>query len=289
VNLIHMANKHFANYGDIWKHLPLGDLLRAHPPRAYWETHAGSALYELTPSPGRDHGVSHLLRAAEAQELLRDAALVQLLGPSPRQYPGSPGMALHLLAGCDTRFLFCDIDGESIESIGRAAVERGMDHRLTLVRGDGLDAVRERAAAWPETDLRGVLVLIDPFDPFQVGAGGAGAITCFAELAARGATAIFWYALDTPRPSRAMLWFNIRRALADEPRIDPASLWAGEMTLRDPGRANAEGISLNGCGLLAAHVPGDILEQWTSQGRAIAASYPADDPGGLDFAAVPID
>ena len=33
-------NNHFAELGDVWKHLPLAEILRVDPPRAYWETHA---------------------------------------------------------------------------------------------------------------------------------------------------------------------------------------------------------------------------------------------------------
>ena len=44
-------NTHFAELGDVWKHLPLAEILRINLPRQYWETHAGSASYALTESP----------------------------------------------------------------------------------------------------------------------------------------------------------------------------------------------------------------------------------------------
>src|SRR5436309_1658093 len=50
-------NNHFAELGDVWKHLPLAEILRITPPRDYWETHAGSASYALTESPSSlQHG-----------------------------------------------------------------------------------------------------------------------------------------------------------------------------------------------------------------------------------------
>src|SRR5439155_10410780 len=33
-----MMNNYFAELGDVWKHLPLADILRITPPRHYWET-----------------------------------------------------------------------------------------------------------------------------------------------------------------------------------------------------------------------------------------------------------
>jgi 23S rRNA A2030 N6-methylase RlmJ len=50
-------NRHFAELGDVWKHLPLAEILHMDPPRVYWETHAGSASYPLTESPSRLHGL----------------------------------------------------------------------------------------------------------------------------------------------------------------------------------------------------------------------------------------
>gem|GEM_PF-3449085 len=35
-----MANKHFGSIGDIWKHLPLAEILEIERPRNYWESHA---------------------------------------------------------------------------------------------------------------------------------------------------------------------------------------------------------------------------------------------------------
>ena len=59
-------NTHFAELGDVWKHLPLAEVLRVNPPLHYWETHAGSAYYALTASPSRLHGVLRFLALAPA-------------------------------------------------------------------------------------------------------------------------------------------------------------------------------------------------------------------------------
>ncbi len=52
-----MANVHYARIGDVWKHLPLAEILSAERPGRYWESHAGSSTYPLTRSPERDYGV----------------------------------------------------------------------------------------------------------------------------------------------------------------------------------------------------------------------------------------
>src|SRR5919201_4868027 len=50
-----MANPHFARIGDVWKHGPLVEVLTTMRPDLYAETHAGSAAYQLTPSPERGY------------------------------------------------------------------------------------------------------------------------------------------------------------------------------------------------------------------------------------------
>src|SRR6516162_8570381 len=42
-----MANQHFGNIGDVWKHVVLAEVLEREPPAWYAETHAGSAAYAV--------------------------------------------------------------------------------------------------------------------------------------------------------------------------------------------------------------------------------------------------
>jgi hypothetical protein len=77
-----MANTHFAEIGDVWKHLPLAEVLAIERPGRYWETHAGSALYPLTPSPRRDYGAYRLLAHANQAAALQRSTYVQPLEPT---------------------------------------------------------------------------------------------------------------------------------------------------------------------------------------------------------------
>jgi len=109
-------NNHFAELGDVWKHLPLAEILRINPPRQYWETHAGSASYALTESPSRLHGALRFLSCAPCDPDLRDCAYLRDLRSSPGVYPGSPALALQAL-GQSAIYLFCDVDPESAASL----------------------------------------------------------------------------------------------------------------------------------------------------------------------------
>jgi hypothetical protein len=101
-------NNHFAELGDVWKHLPLAEILRVDPPRAYWETHAGSASYPLTESPSRLHGALRFLSFAPYDPDLGSCAYLAALRHEPGVYPGSATLAMRSL-GTSASYLFCDV------------------------------------------------------------------------------------------------------------------------------------------------------------------------------------
>ncbi len=55
-----MANPHFANLGDVWKHLLLTEVISLLRPEHYVETHAGSATYRLVDDVERVLGAGNL-------------------------------------------------------------------------------------------------------------------------------------------------------------------------------------------------------------------------------------
>src|ERR1043166_5977233 len=108
-----MANPYFGDFGDVWKHLALLEVLAREQPRQYWETHAGSASYPLTRSPERRYGVYHFLEHADRTPALRDSRYRQMLAQLPRAqgvpavYPGSALQAMLELDTAADAFLFC--------------------------------------------------------------------------------------------------------------------------------------------------------------------------------------
>ena len=66
-----MANQHFANLGDVWKHLWLTGVIGGSRPSQYVETHAESALYRLVDDSERSLGVRTFLAVCGENDLLR--------------------------------------------------------------------------------------------------------------------------------------------------------------------------------------------------------------------------
>ena len=73
-----MANVHYAKIGDVWKHLPLAEVLEIGAPRRYLESHAGSASYPLTPSAESSYSVLHFLSQAALSPVLDGSAYRRL-------------------------------------------------------------------------------------------------------------------------------------------------------------------------------------------------------------------
>ncbi|MDX1401680.1 MAG: 23S rRNA (adenine(2030)-N(6))-methyltransferase RlmJ, partial [Kiloniellales bacterium] len=154
-------NKYFGDLGDVWKHLPLAEILRVNPPLHYWETHAGSASYPLTESPERIHGALRFRERAPDEPGLQECAYLQALLEMLDVYPGSPMLAISAL-GQKAGYIFCDIDPESTASL-RTAIE-GLNGRV--IEGDGVSAIA-REIELKRVDPAGVLVHIDPFEPHE--------------------------------------------------------------------------------------------------------------------------
>ena len=74
-----MANPHFGNLGDVWKHVALAEALASERPLKYWETHAGSASYLLSHSPARDYGAYYLLEGGRRSSILSQSPYYQEL------------------------------------------------------------------------------------------------------------------------------------------------------------------------------------------------------------------
>lgn len=80
---VSMANVHYAEIGDAWKHLLLAEVLGIEGPRRYLESHSGSSGYPLTHSAERSYGVLRFVSEAVRSPVLDGCAYRRLLKPAP--------------------------------------------------------------------------------------------------------------------------------------------------------------------------------------------------------------
>jgi 23S rRNA (adenine2030-N6)-methyltransferase len=290
-----MVNHHFGEIGDVWKHLPLAEILALERPRRYWESHAGSALYPLTRSWQREYGIYYFLDHASASPLLassRYRAVVAGLPTTdgyPSAYPGSAMLALLELGRAADEYILCDLDHESIVSLRAGIRSADVGDRAHCVHDDGIAALWERAATLTAEEATRTMVHIDPFDPFDAsGRSGLSAVDLCCALAGRGCMVLYWYGLETA-DERSWAWHTIAPRLRAEAR----SLWCGEVALAAlHGPTPPPNPGVRGCGVLCVNISSSAVEASRILGSALAAlyhdaSWPGGQSGALDFVSWP--
>lgn len=293
-----MANLHYAEIGDVWKHLPLAELLAIEAPRRYLESHSGSSSYPLTASPKRDYGALRFASRAARSPALEASAYRRLLAEygddrgAPTTYPGSPLIAMSLLGREDgragaARFVFCDLDGGSLSTISEDARKLGLpEDRLRLVEGDGIPEIDHRLAGLPEEEAAATFLHADPYRPLEADDDGTSSLDLLGRAATLGAKCMLWYGFDSVRDRDELQ--DALRSIASVAREGEKAKrrppWYGEVSLR------AEDISevgfhpgVLGCGIVLCNVGGEALAACERLGGGLASIYAdAKLPNGAD-------
>jgi 23S rRNA (adenine2030-N6)-methyltransferase len=291
-----MANTHYGQIGDVWKHLPLAEILSIEAPSGYWESHAGSAQYPLTHSAERDYGVFFFASHARQSPALADSRYREILGHCEQDgrmmaYPGSPLIAMLLLGDSGSRFLFCDIDGESLSTIRESADERGLaKNALRVVEHDGVAALLESLAAVSAAEASTTFVHIDPYDPFARSSDGFTSVDLFCRVSVSGMKAMLWYGFDSLE-QRERLLEQMRQAMETNGMVPEAHrLWSGEMVLDAINDAEYDfNPGILGCGVLCTNLSPESLSACRRLGEGLESMYatanlPKGRCGAIDFA-----
>ncbi|MEZ4709434.1 MAG: 23S rRNA (adenine(2030)-N(6))-methyltransferase RlmJ [Caldilineaceae bacterium] len=272
-------NNHYGKLGDVWKHLPLAELLRTNPPRHYWETHAGSAVYPLTDGEPHQHGVLRFLKYAPAEPVLQECVYLKILHSKPGFYPGSPLFATEML-GHNASYIFCDLDPESIATLQDAT------HNLDaqVVAADGVSTIAQ-AAEQSQCNPMDVLIHIDPFEPrARLTPSSMTPLELAGWLTNSGYRVFYWYGYDTP-DRRCWAYHEIME------HAPTAEMWCGDTLIPAsfvyPGRSGAWG-----CGVVLTNTSSIEVDACRQLGYALericASDYARDnEPSKLIFQEIP--
>jgi hypothetical protein len=279
----------------VWKHLPLVEILSIERPSQYWESHAGSATYEMVDDAERRYGVLTFLEVAPRLPALARSRYLAHLGPAgrPATYPGSPMLAaLELGPACS--YLFCDLDPGSVANLRAAARRLGLAPRTQVVDTDGMAALHRAAHACAgdgptlSTGDGSTVAHIDPYEPRAVAAGGRSALDLARELIERRIGIVYWYGYD--RPEHRAWAFDALSAGARG-----RSVWCGDVMVTAPG-FDATGGDLGeattpgtGFGIVCANISAAATQACRQLGEELATAYdgvplPDGRPGRLRFA-----
>ena len=290
-----MANVHYGNIGDIWKHLLLSEVLAIEVPTAYWESHAGSSHYDLTHTPEREYGIFYFVHAASQSEVLNGAVYTQLLKGYERDgllklYPGSPLLAMMVLQYHHATFLFCDTDPQSLATISEDRVTAGLAlDAVRVVQEDGIGTLARLLTSADPEEMSDTFAHIDPYQPFAANAEGTTAVEVFCELSLRGGKAMLWYGFDSAG-GQAYIHKQLQHAFQVHSFHPPVyRLWCGEVTLNaihTPGYRFHPGVM--GCGVILSNVSSPALTACKQLGEALemvyaSATLPHQQSGALSF------
>ena len=253
-----MPYSHAGEIGDIWKHLPLCEILRLERPAQYCETNSAFAEYMLPKLETKGYGVFRLLDKADAGEESRYEyfrILRNLDTKNSRKYFGSPALAMSIL-GKGAAYCFHDIEQPALDSVGAFAAKEGLSARTVL--GDSIAALMEKDRVFAP----GCLVFIDPYSPFDQNAGGHSFFDIFERLCRAGAKTVLWYGYETLDGQRAILekLFMIARSCGEI--VHAFDLWQEAMTSDAcPVNPGVPGCGLTLCNLsrASAAVTGELL------------------------------
>lgn len=299
-----MSYSHFGEIGDVWKHLPLAEILSIEPIEAYWESHAASGLYELQPTAEQEYGAIRYLERAVETDVLRRSTYTRILetycdgeGRLAR-YPGSPVIAMSILGhrqlpdSDDPTYLFCDTEAGAIDSLRIHAQEVGISETAFLtVHGDGPSTLAEALSKTPSDEVSNTFVHIDPYWPGDRGTNGLSSWDVFSRLVEKGARAMLWYGYQTKEEEAAKIEFFKEKMEAIEFVPDDHNLWGGEIVVnafRESG-PNANHPGVFGSGVVCGNLGDRTIDRCWEAGAALVSCYsdavlPDGNDGTLSFA-----
>jgi hypothetical protein len=267
--------------------MPLVAVLAAERPQHYWESHAGNATYEMVDDAERRFGALRFVEVAPQFPLLAASGyahhLAALNSSGPLTvYPGGPGLAM-LELGADGSYLFCDVDGGSVDNLHGVAARLGLDGRVRVVAADGMTTLHEAIGT------RGKIVAhVDPYDPWAEGPSGLSALSLGRELIEHEVALVYWYGYDHPQ-QRAWAF----DALSDA--CPTRRLWCGDVlvttahgAVHDDGNLGDATTPGTGFGVVLANVSDTSIATCSKLGEQLSRAYagvplPDATPGGLDF------
>jgi 23S rRNA A2030 N6-methylase RlmJ len=287
-----MANKHFGNLADVFKHVVLAECLGTLRPGEYWESHAGRAINEESDDvpPERIHGIHTFWRLADTSEMLRPSPYLRTLKksnappattdtPRLRHIPGSALIARRIWGREARRFLLCDTDADGLLNIRRELPKAGggdgemAADTLECVQEDGVTVLRGAGLLLPAEWAASVLAFVDPYELEAASDAGITALQLSCELANRGIKVLAFYPF-ADETGRRRQQDAIRRELTKArlagPRGSAGKWFEGSLDVAP----TAEHCPTQwGFGMLGLNLPIETLAAIDGRLRGLEAAY----------------
>ena len=259
-----MSYKHAGEIGDVWKHLPLCDILGIENPRRYHETNSAYSGYTLERNPKTEYGVFSIL----CEKALYDCRYFSVLrsnGIWDKQYTGSPGLAMSILFD-KSDYFFHDIESGALSDIMLSAQRKGVESRVKTFCGDSIQAFMKKEYMLNEEDF----VFIDPYTPFDKNADGFHFFDVFEKAISCDSMTLLWYGYDNFENKEKISQKLKEIAILHNTGIYCFDVWSEGMTYGGECTVNP---GVPGCGLACANLSKASLKKLGEYLRIVGNHY----------------
>lgn len=258
-----MSYIHFGRIGDIWKHLPLCTFLVNENPRFYIETNSAYPKYPLSHSPERDYGIYTFLNNAHKSKLLLNSEYFQVLnhinGSEYNTLPGSPGLALNILTKACEKYIFCDIEKESLIKIKEYANELNLKDIIETHENDSIKTIYSLFDKFNPLDF----IHIDPYSIFEENDINKSYFDLFIDSVKRNIKTMLWYGYETNYQKRYLYnymkdKFKVSNSVTNGSKITSIELYLSIIqeneVIVNPG--------VVGCGVMVGNLSQKSMDQF---------------------------
>lgn len=248
-----MPYKHSGEIGDVWKHLPLCDILQIELPKRYFETNAAFAEYILPITDQTKYGIFYAFEQVD-NKTLQDSTYLKILNQidfhNSHQYYGSPALSMAILLNEDTKFFFHDIEEEPLTQIEEFSNQLKIQNKVFTIIGDSISSFLQDNYCFDQNDL----VFIDPYSLFDCNDSGKTYFDVFIKAYKSHAKTVLWYGYDNLIDKNSIIekLKSISNESADSP-IYTFDVW--QKCMGSTGCKINPGVP--GCGIAVANLSSD--------------------------------
>jgi len=187
--------KHYGKIGDIWKHLPLCNVISIESPKVYVETNSAHCEYSLAQSDEQRYGIYNFIDKVADFQLLKDSEYYKLIHPyvNKDRYLGSPALALSLLKDSADNFIFFDTNIAALDNIKTFAIHNNLTDKISVFNQDSVNGLFDLLPSLPDSTL----IHIDPYYIDKESSNGKTYMDLFIKASEQGLKCFLWYGFNT--------------------------------------------------------------------------------------------
>ena len=190
-----MIYKHYGKIGDIWKHLPLCNVISIENPNVYVETNSAYCEYSLAQTDEQKYGIYNFVDKAVDFQLLEDSEYYKIIYPyvNKDKYLGSPALAISLMKDSADKFIFFDTNNAALDNVKTFANQNNLSDKISVYNQDSVIGLFDLLPTLPDSTL----IHIDPYYIDKESSNGKTYMDLFIKASERGLKCFLWYGFNT--------------------------------------------------------------------------------------------